>query len=129
MRFMQNLSDFYNLLLRTDAEQECSTANHIQREVRSISLAVVHHASLHIEQAHLRADLCARNLELTAIGHHRKRRLDSNRRDAARIKHVPLSILTDKDLLELRNIVCHIFARASAVRQIFFGFDGFNDCF
>ena len=129
MRFMQNLSDVHNLLLRADAKQERSATSHIQREVRGIDRAVVHHAALHIKQAHLRADLCTRNLELTAIGHHHKRRLDSNRRDAARIKHRPLFVLADKDLLELRNIVCHIFARASAVRQIFFGFDGFNDGF
>ena len=124
-----NLANVHNLLLRTDAEQIRTAAGNAHREVRSIDATIVHHATLHIEQAHAGTHFCTCNLEHMAIGNSRELRYASNCRQTIRVKRRPLFILADKDLLEIRNVVSHIFALGSAVRQVFFCFDRFNDNF
>ncbi len=124
-----NLANVHNLLLRTDADHKCSAASQVHREVCSISLTAIHHTALQIQQVHLRTDLCARNLKLTAIHGSRELRSMGNYRDSVRIELRPLAVLADKHLLKFGNVVCHVFALGSAVRQIFFRFDRFNDNF
>ena len=101
----RNLANVHNLLLRADAEQERTRARSFQREVRHISTAIVHHAALHIEQAHLRTDLCARNQEAMTIGSYRELRQTSGYRNSTRVELCPFLILADKHLLKFRNVV------------------------